>query len=541
MRVPFGASRKLVNIPFSQQPTAIKNLLKVTPNWNANLGNGARTLESIVSYMALGKHSSEGRSGIRRRYGMRTSGAGGVNGGVGNAKLNKLVNDLNINRGEVNDESSPKVNIVVCVSVRDFPLGVHQKLFALLALHRIDVECVHWVITDVDLLDVHYVLNSDDTHNIVNEQSYNSIRDKFAEQLRIYANYIKEKTKGKESGVSHRSQSALALTERIRNWDILDSNVHLFSKHIPFTVGKLMPQLHYDILNRTHTYVIGQTNVGKTTLVREMLRFVGAELGQNDGGIDQYDVSDWEECVPVPTPFASSFSVHKVPGMNIVDTPGFVRRDGGIWSHVSKYGAHMLRVTDKEVGVQVVEDLKRKKSVMVKPILFHEVSMRRLFKGNGVNIGDILFLKPWMVIPRGTGEDSLLKLEKGFKVSISKNFSSHVHVAELADIGSKMTTQENKVLSQAQLQWTKYAVNGTKLDLVFDNIGTVTVEVDMELQLPFNVCWEITIPERVRFLQREWIADGTPRFSAHRPVEAQFPRYLNGLVKSVRNIEQHRV
>lgn len=457
MKIPFRISPKLGDKPLFKYPKHIRTLLKVgqfSPN------NGPRTIESVVSYINRDVRNSN--------------------------EIGKSNNSLN----DIRPKNLSNIKIIMCISAKDFPLGLHRRLLVLLIMRGILTENIHWVITDYDLcingLDSQLVLHSDIL----------PIKQNIIQQLNTYMNGFFDSIES----ITDDEIKSNSVLDKLNKFKISPDRLHLFSASTEWTLDDLMSNLGIDMDNLKHSYIIGQTNTGKTTLTREILKCVQNDLMSNQSWQNFTKVSDFTKIKPSPIPFMSSFQTYQFPGMTLTDTPGIARHNGGIWGHVNQFGARFLRTLNPKDDEKIIKELNNNPDVKIKANVFPK-SEENYHKG--ISIGDLIYLKPWTNNP-----------DNDLNVKILKNFQGKVSVIDYAEINKRLYDKESvKIFKDHSKE--RYLIHGyNNMELVLDNIGTVKIDCSNDNS---NVYWEVIIPKRVRMIQR-FAKDGETLFKTYKPL-----------------------
>lgn len=505
MKVPFWISPKLAGKPPIKYPSSIRTLLKsgkmIEP------GAGPRTLDSVLSYIKTASPRKKKDRSPRMQLFERDA--------------NHIAYDEAV------------TNVIICVSQRDFPLNIHQRTLVLLSLKGIDLKNVHWVITDADQLGDYQVFP--ENHGPLSKTNIKWWEAQFVNELATYLGHF-QKEKLKPQLANEFSNSDLFSTssnkiedafERVKTFKVSPKNVHLYSTELPWTLLPLIRSMKYDPFVKSNTYVIGQTNSGKTSLVKNMLQLFSKDLqATSTAEMGMGSFADFRNIKIAPHPFSSKFNVYGVQGIKIIDTPGFVRHNGGIWSHVNKYGAHLLKITkDQELPL---------KSVNVTPRVFPG-TQQAATDFTGVSIGGLVFLKPWVVLPKGY-DSATDNTEDAFAMNlkISRNMPGRVSKMTVKSIHDHMWNKDhNKIL--AQLQWKRHILSTDEIEMVLDNIGSFTVYASFlsdKVPSGVRVYWEVSIPERVRALSKVWIDGDTVQLETPETVSSSFSAIIGEIYRS---------
>lgn len=512
VKVPFWRHPKLAGKPASKFPKHLRTLLNASKF--TYVGAGPRTLDSVVSYIPTLKSRNRGNDNIRSRIFSANPDIPNVAAGC------------------------TTINVIICISQRDFPISIHQRLLALLVIKGINLNNVHWVITDVDQLGEYPMFPTN--LGPISKTNMKLWKTQFLNELNKYKQYFTytrmaenvEKSSNDfdlfETNIKDTNES---IFEKLKNYTVSLKHIHLFSKDLPWTLTPILQSLDYDPFQSANTYIIGQANSGKTSLLRSMVSAFCKDLNKemdSDTKLEEGDEADGlivspQHIKPSPVPFASKFNVYNVPGMKLIDTPGYVRTEGSIWSHTNDRGAHLLRIPD------VNSSTKLKKQMAVCPRVLHQVKHDASVL-SGIHIGGLVFIKPWLVTPKDAPKSGEFP---DITVEVIKNMPGEVKAITAQDINGKMFDPEHsKVVKERE--WSRYLLRGERIELVLDNIGSFTATAD---NLPFvsstEVFWEVSVPARVRFLSRSWDANGEPVFKSFQPLKLGFAKELAMLVHQV--------
>ena len=509
LRVPFWRHPKLAGKSASKLPKHLRTLLNASKFTYS--GAGPRTLDSVLSYIPTLKSRNKGNDNIRSRL------------------FSSNLNIPNVAAG------CTTINVIICISQRDFPISIHQRLLVLLVMKGIDLNNVHWVITDVDQLGEYpmFPVNL----GPISKSNMKLWRTQFLNELNRYTQYFiytrMVENVEKSSDLSDLFETNTkdineSVFEKLKNYTVSLKHIHLFSKDLPWTLTPILQSLDYDPFQSANTYIIGQANSGKTSLLRSMVsafqKDLNGEMAPNtipgEGDANLGLAVSPQQIKPSPVPFASKFNVYNVPGMKLIDTPGYVRTEGSIWSHTNDRGAHLLRIPDSNTL------LKLRKQMAVYPRILHQAKHDASVT-SGIHIGGLVFIKPWLVTPKDA-----LECEKSpdITVDVIKNMPGEVKAITAQDINGKMfNPEQSKVIKERE--WSRYLLLGERIELVLDNVGSFTATAG---NLPFSpstkVFWEVSVPARVRFLTRSWDASGEAVFKSFAPLKLGFSKELAQIV-----------
>jgi ABC-type dipeptide/oligopeptide/nickel transport system ATPase component len=502
MSVQFWKSPKLINKPISKYPRPIRSLLKVVHK-DSIPGSGPRTLDSIVSYLPSNTINSLKiqNNNTDKKFDFK----------------NKIIYDNNLS----NIENSQINNIIICISQRDFPINIHQRLLLLLLDKGIDLNHVQWVITDMDHIKEPLTLSN-----------LEKFKKNFDIQLNEYLDYFKNEklikkelfnksfnnNKDANKGDAYfNTNSELLIPDiflRLKDFKVNNSNIHFFSNQLKWTVPLIIESLDFSSLNNSCTYVIGQTNSGKSTLIKEILKFYSNSLQNlNKSNL----ISNFENIDIKSSPFSSKFNVYTVPGMKIIDTPGFVRYDGGIFSHINKFGSDFLKINKMNDKLSDI-------SITLTPRIFH--SINKYTNKSGFSIGGLVFIKPWIMMPKRAVETEKADSNLEINLDISRNMFGKIEALTANEINDKMMNkQELKILRNSE--WKRYIISGNNIDIILDNIGSFKVFTPEKKNQ--KIYWEVSIPSRVRLLSRKWVDENTVKFEKPENIKEKFSRVLGNL------------
>lgn len=505
-KLPFRSGRTLLNQPISKLPSSLRTLYK---NSSVNLqnGGGPRTLDSVISYFLNNNNNT----------------------------------NFNFNFNSENDK------IYYCMSQKDFPINLHQRFLLLLTLKKFNLQNIHWIITFGDHINEIYPRNSNleilDHYNIplVSNLStteklskYNDLKQNYFNQLDSYIKGFQKITVSKQNNSSRIQDSQINANtvnnkENIQlndsNKEIkennnvvnlenelfkIDSNLNTTNITDLYSNFKLNPNnLHIcsltdnndiglkNLLNETtlndSIYVVGQANSGKSKLINMINNFL-----ENANNTDFPKIDS-------KFPFYSGFKTYDFNYLKLIDSPGIVRTNGGIWSHLNKFGS-----TLNELPCQMNSEDWQK--LNVPKIMFLETDKLKLdwlslFNG-------MIFVKP--IIKN-------LRIKKYIKVAVFRNLPGKVKTVSKKQKHSLMyVSEDNKLMSE--MQWSKYQIlnNDGKIEIILDNIGSFTLFIENEIKdeqgitvnSDFIVDWVLWVPERVRILSRKWDDKGSVFFES---------------------------
>lgn len=493
--IPFWVSPKFSKTEIRKLPPNLRLLLKSSKF--THLGAGPRTLDSVISYLPTFKQK---RRKIGRPHFFKDS--------------NLPIKSSNIN-----------VNIIVCLSQRDFPVNIHQRLLVLLSMRGIDLNKIHWVITNADQLGSYPMFL--ETPKSLTESNIQLWTQKFRDELNTYLKYFiyqklnkksncEEESSYFQTSIREENSSTHDLANNLKNYSVPLENVHLYSTELPWTLPPILESLDCNPFQSTNTYIIGQTNSGKSSLTRDIIR----SFNNDSEGDDNHDSlqNDYKEIISnpdsiklSPTPFSSKFNVYNIPGMKLIDTPGYVRKNGSIWGHLKESALFLLRITSKN-------KLLEPKLLTIYPKIF---KARANSKGmlSRINIGHLVLIKPWLILPKQndtkiiknkeTTHESLISME----VKVFLNMPGSAKAITAKEMDNELWN--NSLVSLKQ--WNRYLLSGKRLELVLDNIGSFTLETDKIPEMA-KIYWEVNIPQNVRFLSKSCDNENNIKFENIPPI-----------------------
>lgn len=499
VKFPFWRSHKLAGKGMNALPGYLRTLLKTSKI--VHQGYGPRTLDSVISFLPTIKEKRNNEFVRQKLAKMREEG--------------KITSNIST------------INVIVCVSQRDFPISIHQRLLVLLTMKGVDLNKVHWVITASEQLGSYPLFPK--VHEQLDESNIENWKYQFHAELKTYLSYFIFSKLKKNENIDDTPEIAdffdskyedlkESFQNKLEKYNVSINNVHLFSSKLPWTINSIVNSLDYDPFHSTQTYVIGQPNSGKSTLVRNMLIKFKEDLNETEV-TETENISDPNRVEIAPNPFSSKFRVYNVPGMKIIDTPAYVRTEGGIYSHVNKYGCHLLRIQD---------EVSRPKTLQITPRILHKHKPKS-DKQTSINIGGIIFIKPWLVLPR-TDDARVIKDADsiGVEVNLLRNLPGRAESISGAEVNSLMwDVTKSKVLTERQ--WSTYVLTGERIELVLDNIGSFTAAIG-KLPVPLTkVYWEIYLPKRVRLLSRDCDDEGNVIISSVPSISVKLPVLLGDI------------
>lgn len=433
-------------------PFVIKNLYRAGRSYQP--GAGPRTLDNVISYLPYFKKRSV-RS-IDKSY------------------FDNIVPHDNTN-----------TNVIVCLSQRDFPISLHQRLLISLLYHGIDLNRVHWVITDADELGNY--LAFPDFGKLV-PSNFNLWQKYFTDSLNSYLDYFKQNKIIKKQhqiifgeGSIDEYQNILDLA---KTYSPKKENVHFFSSKLQWTVQSLIDSINYDPFEPSYTYVLGQTNTGKTSLVRSILTKFNNDF-QEDTTLDVLKNKNLQS---MPTPFSSKFNVYKFMSINIIDTPGYVRHGGSIWRHLNKFGAHFLHIPEKNILPT--------RSIKLTPKIFGN-NTKVSKEETCFCVGGLVFLKPVILAPHSR---ETVPTDHQLSVTVMRNMPGKVEALTAQEVNERMRIpQKNRIINV--FKWKKYIASGTEIDVIIDNVGSFKASCSVDIP-DAKIYWEIELPSYVRGLLR---------------------------------------
>ncbi|KAG0688895.1 hypothetical protein C6P40_000394 [Pichia californica] len=504
---PFWKSIKLATKTNDKLPPKLRNLLKVSKFQHT--GAGPRTLDSVISYLP-------------------------------NLKTDKTFNNRNSlfnlkNKEKIISQSNSNINIIICISQRDFPIGIHQRLLILLSMKGINLDNVQWVITHGDFLGFYPLFSK--MPKSLTESNINIWRNQFHSELSTYLNYfINNKLKIKDDDYKKSASYNLFQTEinnnlesveeKLKNYKIPLKNVHIFSNSYPWTITSLIESLNYDPYESTNTYILGQTNTGKTTLVKNMLELFKKEFEplNNETLLQTDSISDPNEINISPTVFSSKFTTYTIPGMKIIDTPGYLRTEGGIYSLIKENLIYTLRIPKTPV-------LFEPKTLTLTPQTLNKDTPP--FEANSrIDIGGLVSIKPWLVSFKTPKKD----LPESERIPYYKEPNDIINVTIFRNMPGSVEAivpmKANKMLINSNIikgrYWHRYLLSGKRIELIIDNIGSFTAIVET-LPEDVEIYWEIYLPQGIRFISRSWNTDGSVIFNHYTPFIKKATQILIGL------------
>lgn len=511
-KAQFWRNPSLKNYALEIQPKPVRNLLKIGRE-NSVPGSGPRTLDSIISYLPS----------------MRTK----INKNFDHLNMpkidfkNKTIKDSN-NVENITDYENSINNVIICISQRDFPINIHQRILLLLAYKGIDFNHIQWVITDIDQLKT-------ENNEQITPENVNYYKNKFKIQFHEYFKYFKydkvltkllshelkrenndESKIFKTSSEDDKSFHNLVL-EKIKNFDVDKDHIHLYSKFYSWTLPPIIQSLETNSNKDVKTFVIGQTNSGKSTLIYQILKHF-----EDDLQITNFEMlSDYQNVKVDAAPFSSKFEVFNAPGMKLIDTPGYVRHNGGIWSQFNKFGADFLKIEHMNTGL-------KNQTVKLTPHLFH-YSNQTLKKSSPtvLSVSHLIFAKPWIML---TGNENEVKHEIenietfNLKLKITRNIFGKISKLTDGQLADKVQLK-NDSKRFVDPKWKKYLVPGDKFALILDNIGSFEVNVENGSKLQ-SVYWEVYAPANVSILRRDFIDQNSVKFTRIQETEKKFSRLL---------------
>lgn len=429
-------------------PFVIKNLYKAGKPYQP--GAGPRTLDNVISYLPYFKSRPSQNFG-------------------------KSYFDSVVPRDNTN------TNVIVCLSQRDFPIGLHQRLIISLLYHGIDLSRVHWVITDADELGDYGALPDFGKLSPLNSNLW---RRYFTDALNSYLNnfkqiILKKDDQGTIFGETSMDDHQKSINQ-FKDYTANIENVHLFSSSMKWTVQLLIDSINYDPFEQSYTYVIGQTNTGKTALVRSMLTKFNEDFQETMEYTDlknQYLQSN-------PKPFSSKFNVYTFKSINIIDTPGYVRHGGSIWRHLNKFGAHFLHIPEKR--------LLPTKSIDLTPKVFG--SNIKVSKENTCFcVGGLIFVKPVILV---SNPKDIIPKRHQLSFTILRNMPGKIEPLTAQEVDQRMRIpQKNRIMNV--FKWKRYFTSGNDLELVIDNVGSFKAICSVDIPAT-KIYWEIELPSYVR-------------------------------------------
>ncbi|CAI8495505.1 unnamed protein product [Pichia kudriavzevii] len=468
MRVPFRVNKRLATLQLKYQPRPIRTLLKVVKYDKSDINSGPRTLDSVLSFLPTLK--------VRNNYNTNSSESP----------------DLS------NHSSNENCNVFICVSQRDFPLGIHQRILPTLVWKGIDLNNVHWVLTDADQICSYHGVAK------VSQENVEIVKMRYLNDLNTYLGFFRD-VKIKDESVDVTSlfetyPNSEEMFRPLKKYKVHISNLHLYSAKLPWTVPSIMESIDFDYSENSSMYVIGQTNTGKTSLVKDILRTTSESI--NSANPDC--ISDHNKVKPEPYPFSSSFNHYTTPGLQIVDTPGYVRKNGGIWGHVNKWGAVLLQIKKDWKAPKV-------KQLRLCP-RFSQYTGKPNVNNTGFSIGKLVYLKPWT-------KDSQVQ---SISVKVGRNMPGSIKPMCFSEIQEKLASKEGIIKEK---QWVRYLVEGNDYEIILDNIGSFKVKT----HCASKVYWEMILPERVRVLSRSYDKEKGVSFSTLVRIESKIPIALNNI------------
>lgn len=501
--IPFWTSPKLSKTEIGKLPPNLRLLLKSSKF--THLGGGPRTLDSVISYMPMFKQK----------------------------KITNIRSQFKYNNSQIKS-SNTNVNIIVCLSQRDFPVNIHQRLLVLLSMRGIDLNKIQWVITNVDQLESYPMFP--ETPKSLNESNIQLWTQKFRDELNTYLQYfIQEKIHKKindelksdyfQTSVEYVNSNGYDLINRLKDYNVPLENVHLYSTELPWTLSPILESLDYDPIQCTNTYIIGQTNSGKSSLTRNIIRSFKNDYEDDENHNllkNNYKdaISSPDSVKLSPTPFSSKFNVYNIPGMKIIDTPGYVRKNGSIWGHLKENALFLLRIPPKD-------KLSKPKSLTIYP---------KILKANGnskdvlsrINLGHLVLIKPWLILPKPNDMETGEAQEHNGSISMEVKVFLNMPGAAKAITAKEMDDElwNNSLVSQKQ--WSRYLVAGKRVELVLDNVGSFTLETEKIPEVA-KVYWEINIPQNIRFLSRSWDNENNVKFENYYPIKGKCSKLLEGI------------
>lgn len=460
-------------------PFVIKNLYNAGKPYQP--GAGPRTLDSIISYLPM-------------------------------LESNKIVNLGIFNKQSIDSirYENTIINIIVCLSQRDFPIGIHQRLLISLLHHGVDLNRVHWVITGADGIG-HHMISADTCYGVVDQNNYNLWKKKYVDELNSYLDYFKHNkiTEIPDSNSLFQNEvtNRKTLVETLQAYSAEPKNVHLFSSKLPWSTQHLIDSLKYDPFESSKTYVIGQTNTSKTALVRSLLQSFTKNLHE-ETGMQEYQIKNLKS---KPTPFSSKFNVYSYKSIKIIDTPGYLRHGGSIWRHLNKFGAHFLHIPE----TSFLPD----RLISLVPKIF----------GNSTNvstqntcfcIGGLVFVKPVVLSSKS---EVLNPIEHSLQIKVSRNMPGKVETLTRKQMDDRMTKSEaNKILDI--LRWNRYLLSGKEIEVILDNVGSFKAISSSSIP-DSTVYWEVDLPYHVRGLSKITENIGT-KFNKLEPITVKLSKVL---------------
>lgn len=521
MKVPFWRNRKLAGKPLSKLPSHLRTLLKTSKL--RHTGAGPRTLDSVISYIPTLKSQNNKLDDIRYQL------------FPNNRHIPDIVTD------------NPAINVIICISQRDFPISIHHRLLVLLTMKGIDLNNVHWVITDVDQLGEYPVFPIN--LGPVNKTNMKLWKTQYLEELNTYLQYftlnklaenVERAADNSDLFQTSSKDITASVYDKLKGYRVSSKHLHLFSVDLPWTLTPILHSLDYDPFQSANTYIIGQTNSGKTSLLRNMIKAFHRDLNRETSTVTdtvESELTNSQELMAdpqlikiFPGPFSSKFNVYNVPGMRLIDTPGYVRTEGSIWSHVSERGIHLLRMPDSDTLQKMQKNL-----ILCPRILGYDKHKANVI--SGFHIGGLVFVKPWLVIPK---DNSKLDCLPHIKINVMKNMPGEAKAISAQEMNERMyDIEHSKVIKERE--WSRYFLTGERIELVLDNIGSFTATAG---DLPFaprtQIFWEVSIPERVRFLSRSWDSSGKVILESVEPLKMRFCKELTKLMHQSREKQIYR-
>lgn len=442
-------------------PFVIKNLYNSGKPYQR--GAGPRTLDSVTSYLPVLKNG------------------------------NSFVKNTNSSFIKNGHYENTLTNIIVCLSQRDFPLALHQRLLISLVSRGIDLNRIHWVITQAEEIGLYPGI--DHLLGPLNENNYTHWISKFTRELNTYLKYFKyDKLSNTDTNIfqTHETEKEL-LHSLLKDYNVSENNVHFFSTKLPWTISSILRSIEFNPFESSNTYVIGQTNTGKTNLVRGLLKAFDS-LSNEEIGDDMA-----KHLISKPTPFSSKYDVHQYKSITVIDTPGYVRHGGSIWRHLNKRGAFFLHIPDS----RNLPDQTIKLTPMIQGNKTNLSDKRTCF-----SIGGLAFVKPVISLPKSA---KINPIDHKLNVQIFRNMPGKVNRLTRKEVDDRMNLpEENRIMDI--FKWKKYILEGDEIEVIIDNVGSFKAisTIDIPDRRTF---WELNLPQYVRGLAKI-TKDGETRFES---------------------------
>lgn len=333
--------------------------------------------------------------------------------------------------------------ILYCLNARDFPLSLTKRFFRLMKQRNLKINKTYFIINMLD--------NITDDLSKTNLERYRSY---YVESLRVFLHKLPFNM----------------------NFEVDPKHILVMTDKVASPILDLYRQIS---LESSQFFVIGESNTGKSTLVKRLMRMALRNIPATVNSTISSEVENKESSsrsgiiinnyyTISPYPFSTRKNIEygvRALDFSLIDTPGFLHHRKGI------YG--ILKKEDRLKLQQQFHFDQSQHSVVLKPNLSSQV----------FSVNDVFFLKP-----RGVNSFKYRRFLYG-KAALYNKYTD----------GYEQMINTGKFVKPGVRRYLMPPFKG-KIDLVFENIGFIELDNTVEAQSPD--VWQLYAPKDVKKILR---------------------------------------